>query len=68
MLANLVYLDRPKRIVVFVQTGWNEIDRGEVAVASSSGGLTFDFAEMASEISTCDDGMPSDELANWRCG
>jgi hypothetical protein len=53
----IVYLDRAKRVDVIVATGWNEVVNGEVIVTSSSGGLTFDFAEMLSEVSSCDNGM-----------
>lgn len=47
----VVHLDRPKRFVVTVCTGWNEIVAGEVVVKSGVGNVRIHLADTTCEVS-----------------
>lgn len=63
--ANLVYLDRPKRICVKVSTGWNDITKGEVMLKSEAEGVTFDLAEAFGQVYSGDNGMSFEMRNSW---
>jgi hypothetical protein len=56
MYANVVYLDRPKKLQVEIGTGWNHIIKGEVTVSAPSGNVEFRLDETELEVSTDVDG------------
>jgi len=51
----VVYLDRPKRVLVTVFTGWSEIVRGELEVKSVGANVKFDYTNVVGRFSS--DGM-----------
>ena len=54
-LDDVVYLDRSKKVVVCVETGWNEVSGGTVVVKSESG-VKFDLDKALGRTSS-DEGM-----------
>jgi len=49
-----VYLDRPKRVLVTVHTGWNEIIEGSLVVKSIVGNIRFDLGDAICDVSRHD--------------
>ena len=59
----LVYVDRPKRIVINIATGWNDITKGEIVVHSQAEDVKF---LLSCHVSQYDDGIPLFILADNR--
>jgi hypothetical protein len=57
-LDDVVYLDRMKKLVVCVGTGWNEITQGTVEVKSTPG-VKFIFNDAVGRRSSGDEGITS---------
>ena len=53
-----VYLDRPKRVLVTVHTGWNEIIEGNLVVKSIIGNIRFDLGDTICDVSRHDGRRP----------
>lgn len=47
----VVYLDRPKRVLVTVFTGWSEVVRGELEVKSIGANVKFDYTNAVGRLS-----------------
>ena len=53
----IVFLDRPKRVVVSVATGWNNIERAEMMVKSSLETVKFLVGATLCNVLSGSDGM-----------
>ena len=54
--ADVVHLDRPKRLLVVVSTGWNKLRGGELLVKGVVRNVRFQLKDALSTHSQGDDG------------
>jgi hypothetical protein len=58
----VVFLDRPKRVVVSVETGWNDIEKAEMMVKSTFEVVKFLVGATVCNVSSENDGMHLEPL------
>jgi len=58
----VVFLDRPKRVVVSVATGWNDIEKAEMIIKSTFEVVKFLVGATVCNVSSENDGMHFESL------
>ena len=53
----VVFLDRPKRVVVSVETGWNDVEKAELTVKSTFEMVKFLVGATVCNVLSENDGM-----------